>query len=283
MKHKKSLAAISLIAALCAAIYLSGCVAGSRGIKFSHEFHADKAKCEECHASAARATEASCKGCHDIDRAKPGEACLLCHTKDNHEVADEKPDNFGDVIFDHSAHTDTSCEECHGDTRPVGDSVKLPSMDACSSCHDGSDAPSECSTCHETYTRDYRPADHNNRWDKSHGLKSKADDSCSYCHTEDQCIQCHTTEKPRSHRPSWTKSGHGVAADFDREQCTECHQADYCSTCHQTKPSNHFRAGFRFPVNGGGHAGLVAKKGGARSCAVCHETGFCSTCHSGSN
>ena len=146
----------------------------------------------------------------------------------------------------------------------------------CMECHDeGAEVALECSSCHSAVAPDKAPADHVAGWNGRHGLEARFDDSCVWCHGENSCDDCHQGVRPTSHNPTWTLSGHGREADFDRRQCDTCHQADQCDRCHQVKPMTHVSAGFRF----GGHSRLIDRRGGTRSCNVCHEADTCNACH----
>lgn len=265
-----------------AALYLSGCKTNLTGIRFSHKLHAEEASCTECHKGGASAPESACADCHEIDRVNPSAACLTCHTEEDYAVKGSRPASYADLIFDHSAHEEAECANCHGTMafNRKSQQSSLPMMDACTRCHDGGDAPVVCATCHETVRAEVAPEDHMAGWETRHGRASEMTGRCNYCHTTTGCEECHNTERPRSHTPSWAKSGHGREATFDRRSCATCHQADECNRCHQMKPSSHFMGGFRIPTAPKtGHAELVQRRGGTRSCLVCHEQSFCTDCH----
>jgi hypothetical protein len=194
----------------------------------------------------------------------------------------DKRASYADVTFDHAPHTDFDCLACHGEKPVEGQKLagtELPAMKKCVACHSAEgDAPGECATCHGTVREETPPADHAVGWVGRHGGKSRFDDSCTWCHTDNGCDDCHTSTRPVSHTPTWNNSGHGREANFDRRQCDTCHQSDQCDRCHQVKPFTHFNAGFRF---GSGHGELVERRGGTRSCRACHEPDFCASCHGG--
>ncbi|GAB4256308.1 MAG: hypothetical protein Kow0092_02280 [Deferrisomatales bacterium] len=276
--------AAALVPALGLVLAL-GCVTGLKGLRFDHKLHEGEAACADCHRGAARAGHPACTACHDIDEHNPSRDCLTCHTQGDYRVEAARPASYADVRFDHDTHADVDCTRCHPSASRstwAADS-NLPSMGTCLACHDGDEAPAGCATCHEKLRRDVRPRSHTPAWTRSHGEAGRLEgESCAWCHGEKACADCHATARPASHTPAWKNSGHGIAADLDREPCAACHRADECSRCHRTRPASHFGVNFRIPLEEGqGHAGLVSRRGGARSCRVCHEASFCLTCHPG--
>ncbi|GAB6061300.1 cytochrome c3 family protein [Deferrisoma palaeochoriense] len=274
--------------ALAAGLALSlglGCVTSLKGLRFDHKLHSGEAGCADCHAGAKRPDHEACAACHEIDQKNPSDACLTCHTEGDYLVEAARPASYADVIFDHDAHADVDCARCHAGaaTSTRASDSNLPGMKVCLGCHDGDEAPSDCATCHQRLRKDVRPASHSAAWPKAHAEAGRLDgESCTWCHGENACSDCHATARPKSHTPAWKNSGHGIAADLDRKACAACHRADECSRCHRTRPASHFGANFRIPLDAGqGHAGLVARRGGARSCRACHEASFCLTCHPG--
>ena len=119
-----------------------------------------------------------------------------------------------------------------------------------------------------------KPDSHDLSWLRRHGTVSKAKiDECVQCHTDQlSCVKCHQEVAPRSHTPSWVKTGHGLEARWDRSSCTSCHKEDSCTDCHQnTRPSSH-RPGW-------GGNGVVQ---GSRHCVSCHyplQDTTCAMCH----
>ena len=81
-----------------------------------------------------------------VTREIPNASCFRCHTN---PPADPSLPN---VIFAHKTHSGIDCISCH--VRLVHRSVTPPAyvdpatMPACLQCHNGSIAPSACSTCH---------------------------------------------------------------------------------------------------------------------------------------
>jgi len=81
-----------------------------------------------------------------VTREIPNASCFRCHTN---PPADPSLPN---VIFAHKTHSGINCISCH--VRLVHRSVTPPAyvdpatMPACLTCHNGSIAPSACSTCH---------------------------------------------------------------------------------------------------------------------------------------
>ncbi len=276
-------AAVGVGALLVAALILAGCLTNLKGLRFSHRDHAGEAACADCHQEGARAGHQNCRACHDIETDKPSEACLTCHTEGDYTVAAARPRSYADVRFDHGAHEGEACTLCHPGAERSASATdsNLPTMDQCASCHDGSEAPGDCATCHQVLRKDAAPASHSSVWPRQHGTAADRDErSCGYCHSERACFDCHTTQRPSTHTAAWKNSRHGIAADHDREPCAVCHRADECSRCHGLKPPSHYTAQFRVPTAPDqGHAALVAQRSGARSCLVCHERGFCAACH----
>jgi nitrate/TMAO reductase-like tetraheme cytochrome c subunit len=81
-----------------------------------------------------------------VTRKIPNASCFRCH---DNPPADPSLSN---VIFAHKTHSGIDCISCH--VRLVHRSVTPPvyvdpaTMPACLVCHNGSIAPSSCSTCH---------------------------------------------------------------------------------------------------------------------------------------
>lgn len=273
---------IAAAAGLVGLLAFVGCVGGLKGLRFSHRDHASEAPCADCHKGGARAGHEACVACHEIQDQKPSEACLSCHTQGDYRVEASRPKSYADVVFDHGAHDAVDCQRCHAGaarSREARD-TNLPAMEVCTVCHDGGEAPAECSTCHRELRKDVAPATHTSAWPRQHGsLAKQGERACAFCHAKTGCDDCHTTRRPESHTPAWKNSTHGIEADHDRTRCTTCHRADYCSRCHEMRPPSHFGANFRIPLSDGQGHGRLALDRGARSCLVCHEQSFCLQCH----
>ncbi len=270
-------------------------------LKFSHKLHVidNEIECSECHkmddnGNMSNPTMDTCSDCHDIgDVDNPTKDCLKCHTlqgaKKDYEVENTvkpKPKSYADLIFTHDPHTDYKCSRCHKGIEKAKKltSISWPSMDTCKQCHNGDTAPIECDTCHKKIRKNIPPESHKKDWERRHGIESKYDHSCRFCHDPEFkksgrfCQDCHQTKKPKDHIFNWKTSQHGIEAIHDRKKCAVCHTASFCSDCHHSqKPISHKRADWvRFKPEPG-HA--EAAKRNIRSCAVCHTTDECLKCH----
>ena len=119
-----------------------------------------------------------------------------------------------------------------------------------------------------------KPPSHDLSWMQRHGSVSKINlEECVQCHKDQlACIQCHQEVAPRNHTPSWTKSGHGLEARWERGSCTACHKEDGCVECHLNTPPSSHRPGW-------GGTGSVSQN---RHCTSCHypvQETTCFACH----
>ena len=281
---------------------ISGCKNQKTDLKFNHKLHVveNEIECSTCHKSEDGKMDNpdmdTCSDCHDIgDVDSPTKDCLMCHTisssKKDYEVEEgvkEKPESYKDLIFTHEPHEDYKCSKCHEGIDNVKSLQKIdwPSMDKCKECHDGDTAPIECETCHSKIRKDKAPESHNGAWGSKHGLESKFDDSCRFCHDPNFkkngkfCQDCHRIKKPKDHNFNWKTSQHGMEAIHDRKVCATCHTASYCADCHKSeKPISHKRGDWVKFKPEPGHA--EAAKKNFRSCNVCHKTSDCTECHNG--
>ncbi len=278
-------ACIAVLATGAALALLAGC-REETGLRFSHALHAEEAACTDCHGGdeGLRTGMEPCKECHDIDEANPSEACLTCHTRagDEDYAVSKAPRGrtYADVTFDHEPHADVGCVRCHGSTPRAENlaSVEFPTMETCLGCHDGDEAPADCSTCHARIRRGERPPSHDGLWEQRHGRRTDLREAvCRTCHPgPDACRTCHRTEKPRSHTLGWKDRSHGLEARHDRDTCRACHTATFCSDCHREAPRSHA------PRNGwlaSGHR--IQGAADTESCRVCHgrTDPSCLACH----
>ncbi len=143
-------------------------VASTGNVKFSHTFHIDAYRCEECHTKIYRPARdnkkvsmaemekgKSCGACHDGKTAFAVANCVKCHP-----VSDVtyKVTDAGDAKFSHTFHIGVyRCEECHTKIyRPARDNKKVSMAEmeqgkSCGACHDKSTAftvRENCGKCH---------------------------------------------------------------------------------------------------------------------------------------
>ncbi|RMG85135.1 MAG: hypothetical protein D6708_16160 [Candidatus Dadabacteria bacterium] len=274
------------IAAFAAALALAAGCREDTGLRFSHALHAEEAACSDCHRGdeGLRTGMEPCKDCHEIDEQNPSEACLTCHTRagDEDYAVSKAPRGrtYADVVFDHDPHEVVDCSRCHGATAGAENlaGVEFPGMDVCMGCHDGDQAPAECSTCHSRIRVGQKPPSHDGLWEKRHGKRGDLREAtCRLCHPgPDACRTCHRAEKPRSHTLGWKDRSHGLEARHDRDNCRACHTATFCSDCHREAPRSHS------PRNGWLASGHRIRGAAEReNCRVCHTRteASCLACH----
>ncbi|MGE4089359.1 MAG: NAD(P)-binding domain-containing protein [Candidatus Binatia bacterium] len=151
------------------------------GLKYAHTLHAQQVleknqkqeNCFDCHVGlldgefAPFPTHAQCIDCHaevadrdpQVAKANASEKCLLCHTQQDGGVAKiQRTINY--VVFRHKDHGQgIACTQCHasiiGETeyRPVVRSAALypMPMDACFTCHQETQATTQCLDCHRQH------------------------------------------------------------------------------------------------------------------------------------
>jgi hypothetical protein len=193
-------------------------------------------QCARCHKGVAGmdVLHKKCGQCH-MERTMDM-ACTACHKT-------QEKNTFGAdlmrLTFSHKNHypRQKDCKFCHAEPQMAQWSKKddFPAMKTCLSCHD-------------------------NR--KSDGL-------CAVCHTDVVKL------KPASHTPWWVgRNGHGLDANYTKQECMQCHSKSECDRCHlgQTSCKIHPPA-YRFLHGLDVRMGLV-------NCAMCHDTKrACSQCH----
>jgi hypothetical protein len=242
------------------------------------------AACEACHQDGARARYVDlphdrCETCHDDPHAgqfKPRD-CDACH-------AATAP-SFGSEGFDHDAtsfplrgaHTQATCESCHG-AGPASTYAGLVAT-GCASCHEDSHAgrfaPATCESCHTDGAWEVASFDHaatgyaltgahvELTCESCHGVGESRvacmpHAACSDCHTADSphkgaaatstCESCHRTEAWVSVAFDHATTGFAITGRHQALPCAECHTdptfADAsatCASCHETdRPPEHF-------------------------------------------
>ncbi len=247
-------------------------------LQFSHYVHLTKERlnCGMCHEDAADSkssldnlipAEDTCEICHEIDRndpdkkvdaGEPGAHCTLCHPgfqkgQPVARVVVPTPN----IKFNHAVHVEKKirCETCHGELvdEKVGLATRaqLPKMALCLQCHDGAQAPSECTTCHlseaggimrTSFDSGFlkpsgvlRGADHDLMFRTSHNLAAKNDRAyCDNCHRKEFCVGCHNgTVKPMDFHGNDYVSLHPIDARRNTPDCSACHRRQtFCVGCH---------------------------------------------------
>ncbi|MEK6607937.1 MAG: cytochrome c3 family protein [Myxococcota bacterium] len=242
-------------------------------LRFSHRQHlALNVKCEFCHSKAALSRvardflvppEEVCADCHAIERdkpnkqAKPVAACGGCHpgfSGIGQPARIEIPPPF--VKFNHQVHVSrgVECVTCHA-TVPTADlatRAELPRMPLCLSCHDGKQAPSQCTTCHLgdaegriktalptgtlTPSGVLRGDAHDLRFKMDHRRVAANDERyCENCHRQEWCQSCHNgIVKPLDFHGNDYLSLHAADARRNIPDCASCHRRQtFCLGCHQ--------------------------------------------------
>jgi len=145
---------------------------GESSVKFIHDSHTNKFKCNECHTKLfalikgqKKITMAeiyqgnSCGACHNGKKAFSSNQCEKCHAKIPvpKTALIYKPSGIGIVKFSHESHTQAfSCTDCHNKLfvmKKGGSKMTMDAMNAggsCGKCHNGSTATAvtECGKCH---------------------------------------------------------------------------------------------------------------------------------------
>ncbi len=251
--------------------------------------------CVDCHAGAKKEERAGmpkrefCVDCHeDVDKPEvkkkhaPGGPIFDAEGKPKWTTVTTLPE---DVNFSHAKHTEAhGCDECHGDIEhgECGLVDLAAKFDNCRRCHRDEDLFGNCAHCHSTFDKATRPHSHDREWQRTHGLQVRhmggldlADRTCGSCHPTSDCLSCHQEERPRDHTIFWTRAGHGLVADIDRERCMACHTEDRCIRCHldgaPTRPAPHPVSSCTRPgchvVTPAGHGALMVTD----NCMLCHK------------
>jgi hypothetical protein len=232
---------------------------GAPVLGFSHRVHvvSEEMECVDCHTDYEDSDATGeilfdeCMICHEeTDQELPPERRAVnlfengeCILQSVSELADE-------IIFSHRQHVtdEEGCADCH-QAIIESDAVRpwmAGDMQRCMDCHEDSNTPNDCETCHTEIRVDTPPDTHGGGWDEHHGLavrnnSDKTVDNCAICHEESTCKTCHLEEMPRNHNNYWRRRAHGLTAAMDRENCAACHGGpDFCDRCHQeAEPQSH--------------------------------------------
>jgi len=176
-----------------------------KALKFSHAFHVTEAgiACEDCHKAARTSrlstdnlisTHDNCVSCHED---QINNKCGYCHVNPD-SIEPVKP-RVVDINFSHEQHLsmkDVQCKTCHEgvEESALATSKNLPTMSACTTCHNDRKATNTCEACHKSFTNlippDHLVADFKKDHKKLTRLGS-LEVSCANCHTQNFCADCH--------------------------------------------------------------------------------------------
>jgi nitrate/TMAO reductase-like tetraheme cytochrome c subunit len=267
--------------------------------------------CEECHLmpgtvnmfktklNALRQVRAHAKG--DVQTAiiqghVPDENCRGCHPETPELVA------YHGLKITHKDHWNmgVACTYCHervvhgpkwlytgvtSTERVVAVTTPRtfsPTMETCYTCHDGKQAPNECSTCHVSLGV-RKPTAFDPAWVEAHRaeVRRTGEADCQRCHLDTFCANCHRAADP--HSSDWI-ARHPKETRQSPESCAVCHLAPaerqpadvekmaFCSACHELRREHkqadwqqvHGRESLANPAN----------------CQQCHTQDWCASCHS---
>jgi len=183
------------------------------------------------------------------------------------------------VHFDHAAHRDTACTECHGADDSLGGIARRPAMETCAECHGPAaegESPSpelrNCSGCHVGYDRTVReavespedwrsvspapmvppPSRPESAFDHDVHLAALREEEDSTDDREELCTNCHGERQPEIR---------------DDSGCSGCHAEPSGSI----EPANH-------TVDWVRRHGAVARTN-PENCEECHTEDDCTSCH----
>jgi len=134
--------------------------AAEQPLPYSHKTHVGLGlKCNGCHAMpgngemATFPPESLCMGCHaSLKKDSPHIQKLAQFVKEKKPVPWVRVYRLPEYVwFSHKVHVKkAACETCHGPVagRDVLRQEKPITMAACMACHDETEAPNECNTCH---------------------------------------------------------------------------------------------------------------------------------------
>ena len=134
--------------------------AADQPLPYSHKTHVGLGlKCTGCHTMPGKGEMASfpseslCMGCHaSVRKDSPHIRKLAEFVKEKRPVPWVRIYRLPDYVwFSHKVHMKkATCETCHGPVseRTVLKQEKPITMAACITCHDETEAPNECNTCH---------------------------------------------------------------------------------------------------------------------------------------
>ncbi len=277
--------------------------AQQRGLNFSHTLHVqtNSLACDACHVAVEKSRTGSdnllpghtqCADCHEVAAAN---SCTMCHL--NATPMPQPPIGDYSAKFGHMTHVARAkleCSACHQDLdQPLSADHRghFPNMAACVACHEQRKVSTDCATCHKPSEK-LMPRDHLVNWIQSHGAEAamEQESRCNQCHNRvgskaPDCQNCHNGDQVFFPHPRNYISRHGQDAHLSDITCSVCHEdREDCNRCHREMnvlPTNHFRADWAIPGEGGEHTSEAAAD--LESCISCHDTPgqepVCVRCH----
>jgi hypothetical protein len=291
-------------------------------LKFSHQKHVTDVgvECETCHKEIPESEKlgdrlipdhTACQSCHEEELNKK---CTFCHYSDSPERESVKP--VRDLMINHKKHIGerkAKCVVCHAgiEKAELASDLGGPKMAACTTCHNGQQATTQCENCHRNLANLY-PSSHTAvDFNKNHKFLTRlnaADSQCQACHAEPFCAQCHDGTNlttltagqkigmisPRTLGNDKAKAlagqsvhdinyvyTHAVDAKAKTVECQTCHNTrTFCNDCHEngtqglggTLPTSHRTPGFALR---GGYG-----SGGGRHAELARKNiEQCASCH----
>ncbi|HUI93856.1 MAG TPA: cytochrome c3 family protein [Chitinivibrionales bacterium] len=161
--------------------------------------------------------------------------CSKCHSVPQKTMGGQ----LKKIKFSHVKHyaRQKDCKFCHGEPPRQAwlSGNNYPAMKTCLTCHDDRKSSGQCAVCHNDVAQ-LKPASHDYRW--------------------------------------VGRYGHGLEANYNKQECLQCHAKRECDQCHLGQTSCRVHPpGYRYTHGLDVRMGIV-------NCAMCHDTRqSCSKCH----
>lgn len=207
----------------------------------------------------------------------PARRCVACHRSILDRTV-ESTETGVRMSHVEPVRAGVPCVDCHKNAGHL-DIAQGVSMNTCIMCHDGVNAPAECSACH---TKDTAFAARSRRTFSFVHLPPVTD--CGGCHDQRTCDACHGLRMP--HSQEFLNGEHARQAGFEKKQlCWRCHTYVQCGKCHAVKPPGQGAWGHGTGDWWRNEHGRVTPKGAQAGCG-CHGRSpyaragnYCKACH----
>ncbi|HSM07571.1 MAG TPA: hypothetical protein VLA33_00960 [Gemmatimonadota bacterium] len=187
-------------------------------VSFGHAEHTSVA-CTECHSNRSQhgevtvRTQSDCFSCHHSTNTAQVQGCGSCHGEVElgrvRQVTTMLELSVGEgrrpraLPFDHDAHTELRCVDCHGG------GIRQSVQTSCAACHEDHHRPeatASCASCHAEYRTPVHTADVHTRGCTGSGCHSeprysrmdRTREFCATCHQDmiehepgQPCMNCH--------------------------------------------------------------------------------------------